>query len=904
MRFSIQTAVILSLLALFSVRGQNQSHAAPDTALARALFERGNEFQNVAKYDTAIVLYDNAASLFLRAGNTASWVRSLNAKAQCLEEKGSYDKVLDALRIGTDAEQILLNEAPEVAAQRLLIVGVCYRRQGKFDSSLVAARAASHIGSGFTSPNRALEWDICSLFAGTFFDLGEHDSALAYNHRALQLLQGSEKEDQLKISSTYNSIAGIYETRGDYEKALDYFVRSIEVRRSVQGEKHPDIAALYNNIAAIYMRLGDNDLSVEYYLKSLSIMNEVLESDNPAFGIRYNNISMAYRSRGEFDKALEAGNKSKAIFVKKLGATHPNVGGVINNIGRTYSDMKKYDRALGAYQEALAIWEPKLGQKHPYVTQSYFNIGEAYGNLGDFAEATSWLHRSLAIRRETLGEKNAKVAQTFNALGKVYADNNQPDTALQFYQKALVALVEDFNDVDLRANPATLSSASDLDLLAALAGKAGVFRRLYDNRRVVRDLNTSMETYELAAGLVESIRRGFGTEGAKLQLGTLAFDVYERAVDVAVKLSEVTNDASYLSSAFEFAERSKAGVLLDAITEADARKFSGIPDSLLQREAGFRSDLSYFETQIQKEKDKKGKADQSRIARWENAIFDTHRQYASLTGQFERSYPGFHSLRFQTSTVRMEDVQKRLLDDRSALLEYVVADSSATVFVVTRRNSTARRLQFHAPLDDLVKQFRRSIQNLDADAYVNVSSRLYKGLLEPARKDLKGIRRLTIIPDGVLNYLPFEALLSGRPNNPSPVDFSRLPYLIRDFEISYQLSARLLEEHTQQEQLKHKPGFVAFAPVFAEKAPAGNNDYASSVERVTRSVTVDGKQFAELKESANEVNDIARLFAATKHPVKTYLYNAASETALKSDEVESAQFLHIATHGMINEDKP
>ncbi|HTP13269.1 MAG TPA: CHAT domain-containing protein, partial [Bacteroidota bacterium] len=148
------------------------------------------------------------------------------------------------------------------------------------------------------------------------------------------------------------------------------------------------------------------------------------------------------------------------------------------------------------------------------------------------------------------------------------------------------------------------------------------------------------------------------------------------------------------------------------------------------------------------------------------------------------------------------------------------------------------------------------------------------------------------------------ALLSGRPNNPSPVDFSRLPYLIRDFEISYQLSARLLEEHTQQEQLKHKPGFVAFAPVFAEKAPAGDNDYASSVERVTRSVTVDGKQFAELKESANEVNDIARLFAATKHPVKTYLYNAASETALKSDEAESAQFLHIATHGMINEDKP
>ena len=902
--------IILSLLS--SGEAWSQEPAIADTAAARALYEQGSQLQKAARYDSAIVLFDKASAIYAQAGMTGSWVRCLNGKATCLRSKGAYEKAISILRIGPEAEQRLLAEDLATAARRLVLLGANYRQVSKHDSALVAAHMASDIDRDRSGLETSLQWDISSLFAGIYFDLGEHDSALAYNRRALELMRETEKDDLSNIGSTYNSMAGIYETRGDYQKAIEYFTRALEARRKVQGEKHPDIAALYNNIAAVQMRLGDYDLSLEHYLKSLSIMAETLESDNPSFGIRYNNIAMTYRSRGEFDKALEAGNKSKAIFVKRLGPKHPNVAGVVNNMGRIYSDMKQYDRALEAYQEALAIWEERLGKKHPNVLQCYYNIGEAYGNLGDFDKAISWLEQSLRLRRETLGEKNVRVSQSYDGLATVYAARNQLDTALRYHQKALIALLEDFNDANVHTNPSALKSPSDLDLLSSLAGKAEVLQRRYDMSSQLQDLKTSLEAYELAAQLVETIRRGFGAEGSKLQLGRRAFDVYEKGIQSARKLHEATRDFLYLSTAFSLAERSKAGVLLDAISESNARQFAGIPDSLLEQESALRTDLTYYETQIQREKEKRNQANQpaiglagkAKISQWESAVFDLRQRYTKLTERFEKQYPDYHSLKLQTRTVSLAEVQKQLLDDKTALLEYVAGDSSVTIFVVTKNRASAKFIELHSPPADLVRQFRRSLQNLDVAGYVDLSHRLYKQLIEPVKNQLNGIRKLYVIPDGILNYLPFEALLTKPVRKSSSVDFASLPYLIRDFDVSYHLSARLLAERSRKSGRSEQGAFAGVAPVFAAQPPHSKPVYSTSDERVTRSRTVDGERFAELKESENEIKEIVALFEANKRPAKAFLHKAADESLLKSPEIVSYRYIHIATHGLINEDKP
>jgi CHAT domain-containing protein/Tfp pilus assembly protein PilF len=882
-----------------------------DTTLGRSLFENGKSFQMAARYDTAIALFDRAAGIYSQSTNISNYLRCLNAKAQCLQLKGNYDKALDVLNIGSEAEQRLLKDSPVIAAQRLVLIGTCYRRLGKFDSAFVAARNAAELSRNTASSDRHLQWEINTLFAGTYFDLGEHDSALVFDERALNLLEVSRKEDQEDLSGTYGNIGEIYESRGDYQKALDYFVRSLDVRRTIAGEKNPEVAIAYNNIAAIYMRQGDYDLSVEYYQKSLSIMNEILESDNPSFGFRYNNIAMAYRSRGEFEKALEAGNRAKTIFVRKLGAKHPNVGGVVNNIGRTYSDMKHYDRALEAYKEALAIWEPKLGAKHPYVMQSYFNIGEAYGNLGNLDSAARWLRQSLNTRREILGEKNVKVAQSYSGLAVVAAKNGELYASLEYYQKAMIALVDDFNDSATTANPVTLKSASDLDLLASLCGKAEVLERRASGAAAWTDLKASLKTFERASELVETIRHSLGAEGSKIQLGALAFNVNEGAIHVAHRLLEGTHDQEYAAVAFSFAERSKAGILWDAIADSKAKHFSGIPDSLLERESTLNIDLAYNETQLQKEKEKRNRADKAKIDRWENALFDTRQRYTALIGQFEKEFPAYHALKQETSFASLSDVQQKVLDDKSALLEYVAGDTTVTILAVTRRHCLIKVVELHGSLASMVRRFRHAVQNIDDSEYVDVASTLYQQLVAPVLAELKGNRKIFIIPDGILNYLPFEALLT-KPVHPSAiVDFSTLPYFLRQFEISYQLSAQLLVEGTKK---TGTGAFVGMAPVFVDKpAHAGplytavvKSAVSSTAEQkpVLRSITVNGERFAELKESETEVKDILGLFQAHHRSGKVFLHEAAQEAELKSPDIQTFDFIHIASHGLMNEEDP
>ncbi|MGB2868658.1 MAG: CHAT domain-containing tetratricopeptide repeat protein [Bacteroidota bacterium] len=907
----MKTHILCSVLAILAF-SEMKSQTASDTAAATNLFEQAFALQRSARYDTAIVLYDKSEELYTAANMIGGQIRCRNKKSECLKSKGSYDKATAVLQITPDIEQSLLKEEPLLAAERLVMLGSILRQQGKYDTALVVVRSADRIPRGKSADAVDLEWDICSLFGEIYSSTGEHDSALAYFSCALGLFPAPEGEQRMKISSTYNGMAGIYETHGDYQKALDYFTRSLETRRLVLGEKHPDIAGLYNNIAAIQMRVGDYDLALEYYLKSLAIMAGTVEPDHPSFGIRYNNIAMVYRSRGEFDKALDAGRKSKEIFLKKLGAKHPNVAGVINNIGRTYADMGQYDRALESYQEALSIWEEKLGPKHPSVTQSYFNIGEAYGKLGDAAKARVWLEKSLTVRRETLGEKNAKVGQSHNALGAVFAGSNNLDTALQHYQQGIISLVETFGNADIHANPDTLKSSSDLDLLVSLTGKGEALRQKYEIEHQLPDLKSSLDCYEHAAWLVENIRRGFGTEGSKIQLGQTAFNGYQQGTITARRLYEATHDGAYLSAAFSFAERSKAGTLWDAITESNARAFAGIPESLLTQESALRVDLTYHETQIQRGKEKKGKADKAKIAQWESTLFDIHRRYESLIERFDRNYPEYHSLKLDTKVVSLPEV-RRQLDDKSALLEFVAGDSSVSVFAITRTRCVLKSHELHASLPGLVKQFRHSIQSIDDRSYRELGRRLFAELIGPVRDELRGKKKLYIVADGILNYLPFEALLTAGGKTAS-ADFSALPYLVRDFDISYHISSTLLFGRKIVKSHAGGEEFVGIAPVFSDKPLHASAVYATAVRSaaseddsekpVMRSITVGGEQLTELKESENEVKNIVKLFEANKRKGTAFLHSAASESEFKSAKVGSSRFVHVATHGIIQEDSP
>jgi CHAT domain-containing protein len=168
-----------------------------------------------------------------------------------------------------------------------------------------------------------------------------------------------------------------------------------------------------------------------------------------------------------------------------------------------------------------------------------------------------------------------------------------------------------------------------------------------------------------------------------------------------------------------------------------------------------------------------------------------------------------------------------------------------------------------------------------------------------------------LVPDGSLCYLPFEALLESAPAQAEarkPIQLVNLPYLVRSYDVSYSYSASFYANCVERSRGMTATGdFSGFAPVFADSSSssllASNWLAHQSDPAAFRSIAVDGKVFSELKYSEEEVESISGDFRQNGLPVSEFLRGRATEEAFKQLGGRS-KFVHIATHGLMNEEHP
>jgi CHAT domain-containing protein len=243
------------------------------------------------------------------------------------------------------------------------------------------------------------------------------------------------------------------------------------------------------------------------------------------------------------------------------------------------------------------------------------------------------------------------------------------------------------------------------------------------------------------------------------------------------------------------------------------------------------------------------------------------------------------------------------LGNEEALVEYVAGDSVCCIFVVTKQGMDVNTVRHNGKLTGNVLAFRNALRNLDLAGYTRNAYELYRTLIAPVRRKLTGIVKLVIIPDGVLHHLPFEALLM-KPAHEALPDFSRLSYLLNDYEIRYHASASMMTSEVKREIAERSDaGFAGLAPVFADKKGA-TNAKKGEFAVTTRAIRLDGTTYPALPASEDEVRRIARVFDEHRQPATMYLHGKASESVLKDPSLRRHAYLHIASHGFINETNP
>jgi tetratricopeptide (TPR) repeat protein len=387
-------------------------------------------------------------------------------------------------------------------------------------------------------------------------------------------------EDHPYMTSTWNNLGNCFNELGDYEKAKDFHLKALKIEIKTFGEKHPDVAGSYLNLGNCYSDMGERDKAIDYIKKGLSIFLEIFGEQNLNVAWCYENIGNNYAALGNLKTAIEYQNKALDIKTKILGSYHSDVGISINNLAKKYQDSGLYDLAIQNFQKASENLIVSLGAENPYQ------------------------------------------ALTFNNIGTSFLNKIEPENSLIFFQKALIACrykEGDFSKV-----------ISFKELLFGLHHLSLTTNIQYNQTNLPQELNRSYSYIFQALTAINYQQIFFLEVGSKSFWRSQNYPIYEQAISVSLLKANEDKNYTLRQNTFTYAEKSKASLLQAQIKTADAINFSGIPDSLLQKEHDLRIDITWREKQRQTLLDKGLTETDTNTLRISSIIFDLKRDYEAL----------------------------------------------------------------------------------------------------------------------------------------------------------------------------------------------------------------------------------------------------------------------------------
>ncbi|MEM8528529.1 MAG: CHAT domain-containing tetratricopeptide repeat protein, partial [Bacteroidota bacterium] len=491
----------------------------------------------------------------------------------------------------------------------------------------------------------------------------------------------------------------------------------------------------------------------------------------------------------------------------------------------------------------------------------------------DYLLAKENFLEALKLRKKLFPEKHPFVALAYHYTAeKLYANRHQHHTALAYYQQALEQLVIDFEYCGNKYENPPIKDVQINDrlvLLEVLALKA-------KSLQAIENQSLAQSTLQLAIDLIDDIRLNYLAEGSKYILLEKAMPIYEQAIALGLEMQE-------LAWAFEVAERSKATLLLESIQNNEAQIYAGIDSTLLQKEQAQKVEIAFYERLLNEANSEEDKQ------QYQQVLFDLRQDYHQFLAQLEADHPDYYQLKYNLQFPSAADIQQQILEDESALLEYFVSNEFIYLFTLTKEDVAIQKIPKSEDFEQNLQAFRALISSPESTPnsfaqYTNQAFSVYDAYLKDALEKLpNNIQKLLFIPDGALNYIPFQALIEHPIATPKieQARFDTLSYLTKKYAISYAYSSNLLLSMNQQKPKKTLK-FGGFAPIFSgEKVVALRNTMLN-----------------ELPYSRTEVQQINKLMQGEPF----FKQNASLENF--KQQAGEFNILHLSTHAALDDQNP
>ena len=864
---------------------------------AAKLVAEGMRIEEPATADSrrkAVEKYLEALPLWQAAKDTAAEARTLAQIASAYitlgEKQNAFDFANRALPLSEKAiKDCSEQEKPAAIGVKAYVLDTLGRANQDFGDRKKARELYNEALSLSQSiGDRAGELNSLINLGKALILLSDFPKALELSERALRMV--NELGVRPKETIVLNNLCLIHQKTGAFEKAFEMCKEAVSTARDTNNRLSE--ANAIQNLGSIYYRTGDYQKAIDLYSQSKQIFKELGNRRGEATAVT--NIGWLYAVLGDLQKANDAAHQALELW-RSLGDLNREVV-VLNNLAVNYFQLSDYRKALEMHLQVLPLRKRLNESEGTAITLE--NIAQCYDSLGENQKGLEYHEQALTLLRE--GAEVRLLAGALRTTGEAYRLSGNHQKAFELLTEALKM----FRQVGDRYNEGV-----------ALAETAYLERdrgNLFEAKKLIEQ------------GLValESVRTSVKSQQLRASFLAAAKNYYEFETDLLMRLHQQHPADGFDAAALASSEKGRARSLLELLAESRAEIREGVDSSLLNREQELRDAIAEkAEGQIRL---LSGQHTDEAAEKASKEIDALTNEYEQVQARIRETSPRYAALT-QPVPLSLKDIQTRVLDSETLLLEYALGEERSFLWAITKDSITTfelpKRQEVEAAArkvyelvternrvvkDETLAQRRLRVARTD-DEYQRAALVLSDMLLQPAVSQLKG-KRLLFVGDGVLQYVPFASL-------PVPTAGPASSYrpLILEHEIINLPSASVmaaLREETAGQSRASKMLAVLADPVFQNDDPRiggkAGSEKASSADASTeayRSAKESGlDSFVRLRFTREEANEITRLVSSDKR--LEALDFAASRANATSAALGQYQILHFATHGLINNRHP
>lgn len=575
-------------------------------------------------------------------------------------------------------------------------------------------------------------------------------------------------KEELMAIVVLNCNKGYYENLfGLTQNAVSSYEKAWQLFQKHKLGNYDIIEFCLKPLGNLYTVLGDydsaeNTIKQYYFIANTSKIYPDAQKQKFAAIL---NLSNVYQGSGKISMAIELLENT----LKTENLSNLQKGILWNNLGNNYllsstenlmrpEILKKAEKT---FEASIKYLEKEKGQSET-LSNSYRNLASMNRQWQRFDLADSYMQKAEKLFLETPNQQPRKLAKLYYEKALLFFDERKYDESSNEITRIFKTLIPNYNSKNILPNQNQLYTetvlADALDLQAEMLKS--------------KQPKKALEAFELSFYIEDLLMNSLVYENSKILMQLRSRNRTEKCLSIYSELFKKESKTQYLEEAFQLSERTKSGILQRY--RSNFKTASAEEKQLLQ-------ELQNFNNAILKEQQKGNSANISRI---NNFIKKQNELMISL------KRVQFKNADYVPEKCDLKGLFSKLEKDKAVMVYYFMGFENQYFFTLQNNTISLNRLNTtHTSIPKIV-QFvdyfndANAVTN-DISGYNKCGKQVFDILKLPNNSINKN---LIIVPDGILNFLPFEALITQESNT---TNFAKMHYLLNDFKIAYNTSASI-----------------------------------------------------------------------------------------------------------------